>query len=138
MNDAKDRLLVRALTRLRLPQIYWIKINHIEPDDEDVKGFLTNSVPYQLSQLQFNQTKSHQLKGDRFVAGLISTATKCKTYFQVFNTDFSGQSFMLLLAAAKQCTWNVYFENSTIRSDSQLDFGDTLDGWKSTQLYLRE
>mmetsp|Transcript_13078 Transcript_13078/g.15103 ORF Transcript_13078/g.15103 Transcript_13078/m.15103 type:complete len:209 (+) Transcript_13078:659-1285(+) len=138
MNDAKNRLLVRSLARLRIPQISYIDINHIEPDDGDVKGFLANSVPDQLNYLDFNPTKSHQLEGARFVDGLVSAAAKCKTYFRVFNTDFDGESFARVLAAAKHCTGNVYFQNSTIRSDSQLDFGDTLDGWENPSLYLRQ
>jgi len=138
MNDAKNRLLVRSLARLRIPQISYIDINHIEPDDGDVKGFLANSVPDQLNYLIFNPNKSHQLEGDRFLAGLVSAAAKCKTNFNVYNTDFGGEDFVLLQAAAKHCTSHVYFGNCTIRSDSQLGFRDALDGWKCPSLYLRE
>ena len=61
LNDQKWMTLIKTLSHFKLPEILYHYLDYVPDDSEDVRRFITNSVPVQ-KQFYFNLTKQVQIK----------------------------------------------------------------------------
>ena len=111
-----------------LPLLKKINIDHATEGGEFVQKFIQNSVPNSVSGLYVNNSVGTPPVTliDPYMDPLLTAIPKVKDDFTIYNFSISAPQLVSLITAAKNCR-ELGFRNCTLLTDSEIDFGDTLD-----------
>ena len=114
-------------SKLRLPNIKGIRIEHISDADTDLSSFLCDCTPTRLNLLAVNYWAiSYTGIKSKFYVDSFSRAAASTTkevYFQCI--DFSAEDLQTIVRAARNAE-RIVFRFCSIHCSSDLDFGDDL------------
>ena len=113
--------LLKILSRLKLPKLSSIYFNSVPPDSEEVRLFMSNSIPT-LDVFYLNHNNITKLEASKYQNELKIALSKTTNHFGVDSTSFKSEEFWELVSLAKHLK-ELWFRVDIIPLDEQPHFG---------------
>ena len=134
MSEERWVILLRILSKFRLPPIESYHLNNLPYDLNEARDFMKNSIQTQ-NKFSFNIKAQVQIEGSIYFEALKSAASKTFEYFGIHNANLSAQEFWGIVNAAKNCK-SLHFQSDLISFYWKASFGKEMGGCKIEFLSL--
>ena len=125
--------LLKILSKLKLPKLCRIFLNSVPPDSEEVRLFMSNSIPT-LDVFYLNHNNITKLEASKYQNEIKIALAKTTNVFGVDSTTFKSEEFWELISLSKHLK-ELHLRGDIIPLDEQPQFG-SMEGSTLERLVL--
>ena len=107
LKEKKWMSLLKALSKVKLPQLYYICLYSVPPDSDDVRSFISNSFS-KLSQLYFNLDLKTEVEDNKYLDALKIAASKNINHIILNEKMYTAKEFCEFVASVKKSNKEIY------------------------------